>query len=97
MAFIFLQGDYMQTSPGGSAGNLWQVFTCMVKMRSAMFGCCAARYAGVGDPGLGEVCGACHITASSLTWKELTGLIKPYRWWWLRTLMKLLMHKTKMS
>lgn len=85
--FISLQGDHMQTSVEGSAGNLRQVFTCMVQMRTAVFGS-AACCAGVGDPGLGGMCGACHVTASCLTWKELTGVINPYRWWWLRTLTK---------
>lgn len=50
----------MQTLLGGSSGNLWQVFTCVVQMRSAVFDS-AACCAGVGDPGLG------HVIASSLT------------------------------
>lgn len=56
----------MQTSLGGSSGNLCQVFTCMVQVRSAVFGS-AAHCAGGGHPGLGGVYGACHVTASSLT------------------------------
>lgn len=55
----------MQTSLGGNAGNLWQVFTCMVQMRNAVFGS-AARCVRVGDPGLRVECVSCHRLISDL-------------------------------
>lgn len=61
--FNFLRGCRMQTALGGHAGNLWQVFTCMVQMRSAVFGS-AARCAGVGDPDLGGGWSVEHVMSS---------------------------------